>query len=338
MAFVDEVRIFVKAGDGGKGCESFYRSRELRYPRPDGGDGGKGGDIVFIADSRMRTLLDYRFCQHYKAKSGSHGSSKGKTGRGGVNQELRVPVGTIIRDLETDQLVRDLSAANMRVIAAKGGRGGRGNQKNQTPAPAESGEEKTLHLELKLIADVGLVGLPNAGKSTLITAVSRVRSKIAGYPFTTKQPILGVVKDECDQPDFIVADLPGLIEGAHTGRGLGDRFLKHCERTTILVHVVDVAGIETRDPVEDFRKIESELASYSGQLAAKTKLIVANKMDLPRAQENLKRFRREVTEKIFPVSALNKQGLDPILAEIRRILAQAKHSKKDAQDGSDISS
>jgi len=338
MAFVDEARIFVKAGDGGKGCESFYRSKELRYPRPDGGDGGKGGDVIFIADPRLQTLLDYKFCQHYKAKRGAHGSGNGRTGGRGTACELKVPVGTIIRDADTGHLIRDLSEPGMKVIAARGGRGGRGNQKNQTPAPPESGEVKTLHLELKLIADVGLVGFPNAGKSTLITAISKVRSKIAGYPFTTKQPILGVVKNEHDEPDFIVADLPGLIEGAHTGRGLGDRFLKHSERTKILVHIVDMAGSEARDPIEDFQTIEHELESYSQPLADKDRLIVANKMDLVQAQENLERFRRQVPGMIFPVSALNKKGLEPLLEEIRRLLAREKGSTDNTHDGTQLSS
>lgn len=338
MAFVDEARIFVKAGDGGKGCESFYRSKELRYPRPDGGDGGKGGDVIFIADPRLQTLLDYKFCQHYKAKNGAHGSSNGKTGGRGSACELRVPVGTIIRDAETGHLIRDLSVPGLQVIAARGGCGGRGNQKKQTPTPPQAGEAKTLFLELKLIADVGLIGFPNAGKSTLITAISKVRSKVAGYPFTTKQPILGVVKNEHDEPDFIVADLPGLIEGAHTGRGLGDRFLKHSERTKILVHVVDVAGIETRDPIEDFQKIEHELAAYSQPLADKARLIVANKMDLPQAQENLERFRRQVSGRIFPVSALNKEGLTPLLDEIRRLLAREQEPVTNSHDGTQLSS
>lgn len=320
MAFVDEARIFVKAGNGGKGCESFYRSRELRYPRPDGGDGGKGGDVVFIADSHIQTLLDYKFRQHYTADSGGHGSSKGKTGRGGKKCELKVPVGTIIRELETGFMIRDLAVCGDRVVVAKGGLAGRGNQNNQTPGPPKPGEEKTLHLELKLIADVGLIGFPNAGKSTLITQVSKVKSKIACYPFTTKQPVLGVVKNEHDEFDFIIADLPGIIEGAHSGRGLGDRFLKHAERTRILVHVIDMAGSEGRDPLEDYRQISKELSAYSERLAVKHRLIVANKMDLPQAKENLPRFQEHVQETVFPISAIENEDVDPLIEEIRRIL------------------
>jgi len=320
MAFVDEARIFVKAGDGGKGCESFYREKYFRHPRPDGGDGGAGGNIVFVADSRIQTLLDYRFRQHYKAERGGHASSKNKTGHRGKDCELRVPVGTLLHDHQTGFLIRDLTSAGDRVIVAKGGIGGKGNNHNQTPAPPGIGEEKTIHLELKLIADVGLVGLPNAGKSTLITKISKVHSKIAAYPFTTRQPVLGVVEDEHGDPDFVVADLPGLIEGAHTGRGLGDRFLKHAERTKILVHMIDMSGSEGRDPLEDYETIAKELASYSDRLAVKHKLIVANKMDLPEAAAHLKRFQEKVGEKIFAISAVEQDNIDTVIDEIRRIL------------------
>jgi GTP-binding protein len=324
MAFVDEARIFVKSGSGGKGCESFYRNKYFRHPRPNGGDGGKGGDIVFIADPRMQTLLDYRFKQHYKASNGGHGGSKEKTGKSGLDCELRVPVGTIIRDYDTGLLIRDFSKPGERVVAARGGSGGRGNKHNQTSTLPGPSIEKTVHLELKLIADVGLVGFPNAGKSTLITKISKVRSKIASYPFTTKQPILGVVHDENEEFHFIVADLPGLIEGAHAGKGLGDRFLKHAERTKILVHIIDMAGTEDRDPLDDYQKISNELSAYSEQLAVKHKIIVANKMDLPKAQKNLKRFQEHVQEKIFAISALNDQDIQPLVDEMRRFLMKEK--------------
>ncbi len=320
MAFVDEARISVKAGDGGKGCESFFRGKYIRHPRPDGGDGGKGGDIVFIADPRRHTLLDYKFRQHYKAKSGAHGSSKGKTGRNGVNCELRVPVGTIIYDDDTGLVIRDLISAGDRVIAARGGIAGRGNQNGHVAMPPKPGEVKTLHLELKLIADVGLVGFPNAGKSTLITKISKVHSKIASYPFTTKQPVLGVVKSDDEENNFVVADLPGLIEGAHQGRGLGDRFLKHTERTKILVHVIDMAGIDGRDPLDDYRTLEGELSAYSDKLAVKYRFLVANKMDLPEAQENFKRFQQHVPKKIFCISALQNADIEPLIDEIRCLL------------------
>ena len=318
MAFVDEARIFVKAGDGGKGCESHYRDKYARYPRPDGGDGGPGGDVIFLADKGIRTLLDYRFKQHYKAGRGGHASSKGKNGKAGEDCILSVPAGTILRDYDTKLLIKDLSADGQSVLVAKGGQGGRGNKNNKTPTPPKLGQEKTIHLELKLIADVGFVGYPNAGKSTLISNISKVKSKIASYPFTTKQPILGVVPG--DDIDFVVADLPGLIEGAHTGRGLGDRFLKHAERTKILVHLIDMAGCDQRDPLEDYETIKNELLAYSDVLSFKERLIVANKMDLPEAEENLKRFKKKHKEKILKVSALKKENLDKLVDEIRRIL------------------
>ena len=318
MAFVDEARIQVKAGDGGKGCESFYSDKRTRYPRPDGGDGGKGGDIVFVADKGLHTLLDYRFKQHYTGGRGGHASSKGKKGRNGADCILRVPVGTIIRDYDTNLLIRDLVEDQQKLVVAKGGASGKGNHKHRIPAPPGQGEEKTIHLELKVIADVGLIGFPNAGKSTLITKISKVRSKIACYPFTTRQPILGVVKG--DTMDFVVADLPGLIEGAHAGRGLGDRFLKHAERTKILLHLVDMAGSEGRDPIEDFKKITEELELYSDQLTMKHRLIVANKMDLPEAKNNLRRFHRKFKQKIYAVSALQNEGLEELVIDLQKLL------------------
>ncbi|MFA5060381.1 MAG: GTPase ObgE [Candidatus Omnitrophota bacterium] len=320
MAFVDEARIFVKAGNGGKGCESFYSDKRTRYPRPDGGDGGKGGDVIFLADKNIQTLLDYRFKQHYEGERGGHGSSKQKKGRDGLHCLLKVPVGTLIRDFETGLLIKDLALPGQKVIVAKGGIGGRGNDHKQTPLPPKEGEARTIKLELKLIADVGIVGFPNVGKSTLICAVSKVRSKIGNYPFTTKQPILGIV--EGDEFNFILADLPGLIEGAHEGRGLGDRFLKHAERTKILLHVIDMAGTEGRDPVEDFEKINHELEQYSSNLLVKHKIIAANKMDVPAAKENLKRFKKKFKEKVFPISALERQGLDKLMGVIKDILCR----------------
>ncbi|HSA30427.1 MAG TPA: GTPase ObgE [Candidatus Omnitrophota bacterium] len=322
MAFIDEARIFIKAGDGGKGCESFYRNKYFRYPRPNGGDGGKGGDVVFVADPRIQTLLDFKFKQHYKAERGGHGGSKGKTGHRGADCVLRVPVGTILSDAESGLIFRDLTEADQQVIVAKGGAGGQGNQNNRTPTQFELGEEKTVHLQLKLIADVGLVGCPNAGKSTFINQVSKVRSKIASYPFTTKQPILGVVEGEDVQ--FVIADLPGLIEGAHQGRGLGDRFLKHAERTKVLVHLVDMAAADERDPLEDFAQISEELKEYNEALTVKERIIVANKMDLPKAAENLKRFQERFKLDVFEVSALTGEGVEAVVKEIRRILKSSK--------------
>lgn len=324
MAFVDEARIFVKAGNGGKGCESFYQDKFTRYPRPDGGDGGKGGDVTFQADKSVHTLLDYRFKQHYEGGRGGHGSSKGSKGKSGTDIFLRVPVGTIIRDYDTGLVIRDLNVDGDSVMVAKGGLPGRGNHHNRTPLPPGQGEAITIHLELKLIADVGIVGFPNAGKSTLISNISKVRSKIANYPFTTRQPILGVVHPD-DDFHFIVADLPGLIEGAHLGKGLGDRFLKHAERTKVLMHVIDMAGSEGRDPLEDYEKIKAELELYSDKLALKKRVLVANKMDLPEAEANLKRFKKKYKkEPIFEISALEAKGLDKLVDKLTKILKKEK--------------
>lgn len=351
MIFVDQARIFVKAGDGGKGCESFYSDKFTRYPRPDGGDGGRGGDVVFTANQGIQTLLDYRFKQHYQAKAGGHASSKGKKGKTGVDCILKVPTGTIIRDEKTGLLIKDLTAHGQSVVVAKGGRGGRGNAHRQTPTPPGQGEEITILLELKVIADVGIVGFPNAGKSTLISSISRVKSKVANYPFTTKQPILGIVEVEDFDGSvllttgahaapaidlgrrvsarFVMADLPGLIEGAHEGRGLGDRFLKHAERTKILLHLIDMSGSEGRDPLDDYEKINFELQSYSDELFFKNKIVVANKMDLETAHPHLKRFKRKYKqEKIFPISALEKKGLDELVCFIGELLCQESAIEK----------
>ena len=320
MVFVDEARIFVKAGDGGKGCESFYSDKRTRYRRPDGGDGAKGGDVIFVTDKGIQTLLDFRFKQHYKAPKGGHGGSKGKSGKVGADCILRVPVGTIIRDHKTGLLIKDLVFDGQKVVVAKGGHGGRGNNHNKTPAPPGEGETKEIRLELKLIADVGIIGFPNAGKSTLISNISRVKSKIANYPFTTKQPILGIVAGE--DFSFIVADLPGLIEGAHSGRGLGDRFLRHAERTKILLQVIDMAGSEGRDPLKDYETINNELQEYSESLFTKHKIVVANKMDLKEAAKNLKRFKQKYQERVVSISAQEKKGLEELIKSIREMLCQ----------------
>jgi GTP-binding protein len=318
MAFVDTARIHVKAGGGGKGCESHYRDLWMRYPRADGGNGGHGGSISFVADPHIQTLLDYRFKQHYTGERGGHGSSKGKTGRSGDDQVLRVPVGTVLWDDDTGLMIRDMSVPGDTVMVAQGGRGGIGNQHRKTVVPPTEGEEKTIRLELKLIADVGLVGFPNAGKSTIINNISKVKSKIANYPFTTKHPILGIV--DTDEFSFIVADLPGLIEGAHLGKGMGIQFLKHAERTKVLVQVIDMAGSEERDPLEDYVTIVDELEQYSDLLAHKQRLVVANKMDLPEAKKHLKRFKRKFKVDIIEVSALEHEGIEDLVKEMIRIL------------------
>lgn len=320
----------MQAGDGGQGCESFYRDKYMRYPKPDGGDGGKGGDVLIVAQRGIQTLLDFKFNQHHKARNGGHASSKGKKGKRGKDCTLRVPVGTIVRDEEAGLLIKDLALDQQSVVIAKGGHGGIGNERRKVPVPFQKGERRTISFELKLIADVGIIGFPNAGKSTLISSISKVKSKIASYPFTTKKPILGIVIDDeaDDEFTFIVADLPGIIEGAHEGKGLGDRFLRHAERTKILVHLVDMGGAEGRDPVDDYRKINHELKSYGDTLAFKHTLIVANKMDLPDAEENLKRFRREINEEILPVSALAKEGLGEFIRRVKEILCSENFQEK----------
>jgi len=322
MAFVDTARIMLKAGGGGKGCESHYRDLWMRYPRPDGGNGGDGGSIILVSDPHIQTLLDFRFKQHYQGERGGHGSSKGATGKTGDDCTLRVPVGTVVWDDKTGLMIRDLSTPGEKVIVARAGKGGVGNMHRKTAMPPEPGEEKTIRLELKIIADVGIVGFPNAGKSTIISNISKVRSKIANYPFTTKQPILGIV--ETDEGNFVVADLPGLIEGAHLGKGLGHQFLKHAERTKILVQVIDMAGSEDRDPLEDYETIIFELEQYSELLAHKHRIVVANKMDLPEAKVNMKRFRKEFKGvNIIKISALEKDGLEELVEEMVSILKKA---------------
>jgi len=318
MLFVDEVKIHIKAGDGGRGCESFYRDLWMRYPRPDGGDGGNGGDVMMTADSHMRTLLDLRYQQNYKAERGGHASSKGKTGKTGKHCLIRVPLGTLVKDHATGLLIRDLIHHGDSVTVAKGGKGGLGNERRKKTVPPKEGETREIDLELKLVADVGLIGFPNAGKSTLISAISKVRSRIGNYPFTTLQPILGFVHH--GDFEFIAADLPGIIEGAHLGKGLGDRFLRHAQRTKMLVHVIDIAGTEERDPLDDYKILNKELKAYDDDLAARPKIIVANKMDLPQAEANLKRFKKKYKEKVISVSAMEKQGLDKMVAEVVKVL------------------
>jgi len=320
MMFVDEARITVKGGDGGQGCESFYRDKFMRHPKPDGGDGGKGGDIIFIADKSIQTLLDFKFKQSHKAAKGGNASSKGKKGKEGKDCLLKVPVGTIIKDRDTGLLIKDLSLDQQSVTVAKGGDGGIGNDHKKTPTLPESGVERTINLELKLVADVGIIGFPNAGKSTLVSNISKVKSKIAHYPFTTKQPILGFVSK--DDYEFIVADLPGIIEGAHSGKGLGDRFLRHAERTKILVHVLDMASTEGRDPCEDFEVLNQEIQAYSDKLFEKQKIVVANKMDLPEAVDYLEKFKKKFGTDIIEISAKENEGLNELVNVIKENLCQ----------------
>jgi GTP-binding protein len=292
MKFVDEARIHVKAGDGGNGCVSFRRERLIPRGGPDGGDGGKGGDVILQTDAQLSTLLDLTYPQQFRAQKGSHGKGKDQTGRTGKDLVIRVPVGTLVRDEKTDQVLQDLLFDGQRFVVARGGRGGRGNARFATPthrAPrhaekGEKGEECWLRLELKLLADAGLVGYPNVGKSTLLSKISSATPKIADYPFTTLVPNLGVVTIGNHNP-FVVADIPGLIEGASRGEGLGLTFLRHVERTRLLIHILDISEGPSRNPVRDFQALNHELNAYHPSLQEKTQIIVLNKIDIPLVRE-----------------------------------------------------
>lgn len=329
--FYDKAKIFVKGGDGGSGCVAMRREKYVPEGGPWGGDGGQGGDVILRADEGLRTLVDFKYKQHYRAERGRHGEGKNMHGASGDDLFVRVPVGTVVKDAATGSLIADLVRHGQEVVVARGGRGGRGNARFATPynkAPriaekGEPGEERWLSLELKLLADVGLVGFPNAGKSTLISRVSAAKPKIAGYPFTTITPNLGVVRMG-EGSSFIVADIPGLIEGAHAGAGLGHKFLRHVERTRLLVHVIDTAGTEGRDPVEDFKITNRELSLYNPALGLKPQIIAANKMDLQEASGNLLRLEKAYGEKyeIFPISAVTGTGIKSLLYRVASLLKE----------------
>ncbi|EIS7061860.1 GTPase ObgE [Listeria monocytogenes] len=323
--FVDQVKIYVKAGNGGDGMVAFRREKFVPNGGPAGGDGGKGADVVFIVDEGLRTLVDFRFKRIFKAEHGEHGMSKSMHGRGAEDLVVKVPQGTIVKDIDTGEIIADLVAHGQRAVIAKAGRGGRGNKRFATPAnPApelsengEPGQERNVQLELKVLADVGLVGFPSVGKSTLLSVVSAARPKIAAYHFTTIVPNLGMV-DAGDGRSFVMADLPGLIEGASQGVGLGHQFLRHIERTRVIVHVIDMSGSEGRVPYEDYMAINNELEQYNLRLMERPQIIVANKMDMPDAEENLNEFKTKIAEDIpvFPISAVTKTGLRELLLAI----------------------
>jgi len=314
--FIDSAKINVRAGSGGKGCQSLYRDKYQRQGKPDGGDGGKGADIVIITDHNLLTLLDFQHHRHFFGSNGGQGSSNHKRGKSANDIIIRVPLGTIVQDEATGSVLRDLVNEGDSVIVAKGGHGGIGNWHRKEATPGEPGEEKTLILNLKLLADVGIVGFPNAGKSTLVTAVSNAHPKIAAYPFTTLAPVLGVVN--ATHKSFVIADIPGLISGASEGRGLGDKFLKHIERTKVLIHLLDMAGFEGRDPVEDYKKINLELKNYSRELYRKPQVVCANKMDITGAKENLRRFKKLVKKPVYEISALNKTNLEELIDAVAK--------------------
>ena len=325
--FVDEVIIKVIAGNGGDGCTAFRREKYVSMGGPYGGNGGHGSNIVFKVDEGLRTLLDLRYQKLIKGKKGENGKGKNQHGEGADDGVIKVPQGTVVTDNSTGLIIADLKGKDDEVIVAKGGRGGRGNTafKTQTnPAPnfsenGEPGEEKELKVELKLLADVGLVGMPRVGKSTIISCVSRSKPKIAAYHFTTLSPNLGVVKTK-DNRSFVMADLPGLIEGASKGEGLGDKFLKHIERTKVIAHVIDMSGSEGRDPYEDYVKINKELEDFNKKLMKKPMIIIANKMDIEGAAYNLEKFKEKVDGEIFEVSAATNSGLDKVLIKLADIL------------------
>jgi GTPase len=326
--FIDEVKIRVKAGDGGNGCLAFRREKFVPRGGPSGGDGGHGGDVVMVASNHYNTLLHFRFNPEHTAQRGRHGEGSQRTGHDGKSIELPVPVGTVVYDSATGDLIHDFTTAGERFMVAKGGRGGKGNQHfatstHQAPTEHEQGhpgEEKSLRLELKLLADVGLVGFPNAGKSTLISRISAARPKIADYPFTTLEPNLGVVS--VDDRTFVVADIPGLIEGAHEGHGLGIQFLRHVERTRLLVHLVDVSDVTGRDPLHDFQVVMQELASFDEKLAKKPMLVVASKIDVAQdlaRVESVREMARDAGLPFYAISSVTGQGIE----EIKYAMAQA---------------
>lgn len=326
--FVDEIDISVQAGDGGDGCMSFRRERFIPRGGPNGGDGGNGGNIYIQADDSLNTLHHLAGKHHWKAPKGGRGMGSNCHGKNGDDLIIPVPPGTLIYDAEHDIMLKDLAEPGQRVCIAEGGKGGKGNTAfksptNQTPREFEEGlpgKHRQLHLELKLIADVGLAGLPNAGKSTLVSRLSAARPKIAAYPFTTLTPTLGIV-ELSGYRRFVIADIPGLIEGAHEGHGLGDDFLRHIERTKILIHLVDICPLEgTGEPIEDFRKIRHELEAYSSKLAEKPTLIVANKMDLSDSDEHLKEFSEAMDQEVFAISGVTGQGLEALTEKIWQIL------------------
>lgn len=331
--FVDQVKISLKAGDGGNGITAYRREKYVPFGGPAGGGGGKGASVVFEVDEGLRTLLDFRYQRHFKASKGENGQSSNMHGKNAEDLVLKVPPGTIIKNVETDEVLADLVEDGQRAVVAKGGRGGRGNSRFATPrnpAPdfsekGEPGEELDVSLELKLLADVGLVGFPSVGKSTLLSIVSKAKPKIGAYHFTTIKPNLGVVSTP-DQRSFVMADLPGLIEGASDGVGLGHQFLRHVERTKVIVHMIDMSGSEGREPIEDYKVINQELAAYEQRLEDRPQIVVANKMDLPESQDNLILFKEEIGEDVpvIPVSTITRDNIDQLLYAIADKLEEYK--------------
>jgi GTPase len=342
MKFIDEVKIRVIGGDGGRGCVSFRREKFVPRGGPSGGNGGHGGDVVAVADSQLTTLLDLRYQKQYKAGRGQHGMGSDCHGRRGDDFIIHVPVGTIIRDASTGELVGDLQTAGKRLVVAAGGRGGKGNahfatstfQSPRFAQPGEPGQERELDIELRLLADVGIIGLPNAGKSTLISVISAVRPKIADYPFTTLVPNLGVVGYD-DEKSFVVADIPGLIEGAHAGHGLGHKFLRHIMRTSLLIHLIDAAQIDADDPLANWKTVNRELELFDPELAEKAQIVVANKIDLPDGRTKTKLLARKLPKKYRPlqlISAATTEGVNPLVQFVGQRLDEIKRRAEVTRD------
>ena len=334
MKFIDEATITVQSGDGGSGCVSFRREKFIPRGGPDGGDGGSGGDVVLRTTLRKRTLRHFQFKRQFKAKNGAGGQGKRKTGKNGPELIIEIPPGTLVGDAGTGEILKDLTKPGENFIAAKGGRGGQGNSRfktstNRSPRfsqPGGPGETRTLKLDLKLLADVGIIGLPNAGKSTLISTLSSANPKIGDYPFTTLSPNLGVVQTSWGEP-FIVADIPGLIEGAHKGAGLGIKFLRHIERTRILVHLIDALAIEVNNPLKVYHTINNELAMYSKKLAEKPQIVVLNKLDISEADEPANKFKSAAKDKnILLISAINQTGIEELKSQMIKLLNDLSHN------------
>lgn len=337
--FVDYAKINVKAGDGGNGVVAFRREKYVPMGGPAGGDGGRGGSIVIQADEGLSTLMDFKYRRHFKGERGKHGQGKNMHGAGGQDIIIRVPAGTVIKDDASEEVIADLTNHGQTVVVARGGRGGRGNTRfataaNKAPSIAENGEpgeEKWIRLELKLLADIGLVGLPNAGKSTLIANVSAARPKIADYPFTTLVPNLGVVRLKNGE-SFVLADIPGLIAGAHQGAGLGHRFLRHIERTRVLIFVLDTAQTESQNVLKDYYTLRDELEKFSANLAAKPYLIAANKMDLPEARQNIAALQEEFADQLVVISAATGKGTEELMIKACQLLASLPQEETIAGD------
>jgi len=340
MKFVDEVSIRVRAGDGGRGCAAFRREKYEPHGGPSGGDGGGGGDVVLRVDTGLSTLLDLSYPQTLRAGRGEHGRGKDQYGARGADLELRVPAGTLVHDIATGELLADLRLPGEQAVVARGGRGGRGNKHFATPTnraprraePGTPGEDRTLRLELRLLADAGLLGMPNVGKSTLIRAVSAARPRVADYPFTTLVPHLGVVRID-EETTFVLADVPGLIPGAHAGHGLGTRFLRHLSRTAVLVHLLDVSGLSGRDYMEDYDALQTELALASPALAAKPQLVVAGKLDLAETRERLPEARARFADRgvaLHAVSGATGEGTADLVRALAREVVAAR-SQRDAE-------